>query len=144
MLLRKANAVWEGTLKEGKGRMRLGSGAWEGPYSFESRFASGTGTNPEELIGAAHAGCFSMALAAMLTEAGHPPTAVRTEAEVGLEAMRGGYLIKSIRLTTTGVVPGISETDFKKHAENAKKNCPVSKALGSAVEILLEAKLADR
>jgi osmotically inducible protein OsmC len=143
MLVRKANAVWEGTLKKGSGKMRLGSGAWEGPYSFASRFESGAGTNPEELIGAAHAGCFCMAFADTLTKAGHPPTAIRTEAEVRFEPMRGGYRITSILLTTRGVVPGIAEADFLRYAEDAKKNCPVSNAL-KGVDIQLDAKLADR
>jgi lipoyl-dependent peroxiredoxin len=141
MLVRKSNAVWDGTLKEGKGRMRLGSGAWEGPYSFASRFESGPGTNPEELIGAAHAGCFSMALAATLTDAGHKPTSIRTEAEVRFEPMRGGYRITSILLTTRGIVPGITDADFVKYATDAKIGCPVSNAL-KGVDIQLDAKLA--
>lgn len=144
MLIRKSSAVWDGTLKQGSGKMRLGSGAWEGPYSFASRFESSPGTNPEELIGAAHAGCFSMALSATLTEAGYPPTTVRTEAEVRFEPQRGGYRITSILLTTRCVVPGISEADFQKNAEEAKKGCPVSNALNPAIDIQLDAKLVDR
>jgi osmotically inducible protein OsmC len=143
MLIRKANAIWNGTLKDGNGRMRLGSGAWEGQYSFGSRFENGVGTNPEELIGAAHAGCFSMALAGKLVEAGHPSEVIRTAAEVGLEPMRGGYRIKSIRLVTTAVVPGIDAVRFRECAEDAKKNCPVSKALGGGVDIELDATLVE-
>ncbi len=138
MLIRKSSAMWEGTLKDGKGTMRVGSGAYEGPYSYASRFESGAGTNPEELVGAAHAGCFSMALSAGLTEAGHPPTMIHTEAEVRFEPQRGGYRITSILLTTKGIVPGVSENDFKTYAQEAKKNCPVSKALGG-VDIQLDA-----
>jgi osmotically inducible protein OsmC len=140
MLTRKANAMWEGTLKEGKGKMWLGSGAWEGPYSFDSRFGGGKGTNPEELIGAAHAGCFSMEFAAKLTDAGYPPKGIRTDAEVGIEPMRGGYAITSVRLMTRGAVPGIAEAEFRKIAEAASKSCPVSKAL-TGVQVSLEAKL---
>lgn len=144
MPIRTANAEWKGTLREGSGTMRLGSGAWEGPYSFGSRFESAAGTNPEELLGAAHAGCFSMALSANLVAVGHPPKVIRTTAEVGLEAMRGGYLIKSIKLVTRAVVPGMDETAFRETAEDAKKNCPVSKALGGGVEIELDASLVDK
>lgn len=142
MLIREANAIWNGTLKEGSGRMRLGSGAWEGPYSFGSRFENEAGTNPEELIGAAHAGCFSMALSGKLVEAGHPPEVIRTSAEVSLEPMRGGYRIKSIKLITTAIVPGIDEAAFRACAEDAKKNCPVSKALSGGVDIELDATLS--
>jgi osmotically inducible protein OsmC len=143
MILRKASAMWEGTLKEGKGTMRTGSGAFEGPYSFATRFGDDRGTNPDELIAAAHAGCFSMELAARLTQAGHPPTGIRTEAELGIEPVRGGYSIKHVRLLTHGIVPGIDEAEFRKHAEGARDNCPVSKAL-AGVEITLEARLAKK
>ncbi len=138
MPTRTSSAEWKGTLKEGAGTMRLGSGACEGPYSFASRFESGKGTNPEELIGAAHAGCFSMFLAALLTEAGFPPASVRTTAAVHLEA---GPTIARIDLTTEATVPGIGEDAFLAHAEAAKLNCPVSKAL-SGPQITLRAKLA--
>jgi osmotically inducible protein OsmC len=137
MPVRSANAVWEGDLKGGKGEMKLGSGAFEGAYSFKSRFESGTGTNPEELIGAAHAGCFSMALANMLAEAGHPPERIRTEAKVHLGA---GPKITTIELQTEASVPGLDESAFMEHARNAKKNCPVSQAL-AGTEIKLDAKL---
>jgi len=135
-LTRSANAVWEGDLKSGHGTMKLGSGAFEGQYSYKSRFESGTGTNPEELIGAAHAGCFSMALANMLAEAGHTPERVRTTAKVRMEGLK----ITDITLQTEASVPGLDEAAFMEHAENAKKNCPVSQAL-AATEIKLEAKL---
>lgn len=140
MPTRKANAQWEGTLKEGEGRLELESGAFKGPYSFASRFESGTGTNPEELIAAAHAGCFSMALAHGLSQAGHAPERVETTARVHLEKGDGGFAIPRIELTTQASVPGIDEETFQQHAETAKANCPVSKAL-AGVEIILNAKL---
>jgi osmotically inducible protein OsmC len=132
MAKRTASAVWEGTLREGKGRVKLGSGAFEGNYSFSSRFEEGVGTNPEELIGAAHAGCFSMALAAGLTKAGHNPTRISTNASVSLEKVGEGFKITTIELATEGEVPGIDEATFLEHAETAKKNCPVSQALAGA------------
>jgi lipoyl-dependent peroxiredoxin len=126
---RTATARWEGGLQEGKGTMRLGSGAFEGQYSFSSRFEEGTGTNPEELIGAAHAGCFSMALSAGLERAGHAPNSVDTTARVHLERGDAGFRIERIDLTTTADVPGIDDAAFQEQAETAKKNCPVSQAL---------------
>jgi lipoyl-dependent peroxiredoxin len=140
MATRNGSAVWEGTVKEGKGTVKLGSGAFEGPYSFSSRFEDGKGTNPEELIGAAHAGCFSMALSGALTRAGFPPTRIETTARVHFGPVEGGFAIGLIELETTANVPGIDETTFQEHAEAAKKNCPVSKAL-VATEIKLNAKL---
>ncbi len=140
MAKRKASAVWEGTLREGKGTVKLGSGAFEGQYSFASRFEEGTGTNPEELIGAAHAGCFSMALAAGLTKAGFKPTRISTGASVSLEKVGEGFKITTIELSTEGEVPGIDEPAFLEHAETAKKNCPVSQAL-AGTEIQLNAHL---
>lgn len=137
MTVRSAHAEWKGTLKEGWGTMKLGSGAFEGSYSFSSRFEEAPGTNPEELIGAAHAGCFTMFLSALLTDAGFPPKQLQTTAKVHLKA---GPIIAAIDLTTEGIVPGIQESEFLKLAESAKKDCPVSKAL-SAVEINLSAKL---
>src|SRR3954453_4405376 len=136
---RTASAVWEGTLREGQGRVKLGSGAFEGQYSFVSRFDDGAGTNPEELIGAGHAGCFSMALAAGLTKAGHNPTRISTNAQVSLEKVGEGFKITTIELTTEGEVPGIDEQTFLDAAESAKKNCPVSQAL-AGVDIRLNAK----
>jgi lipoyl-dependent peroxiredoxin len=140
MAKRTASAVWEGTLKEGSGKVKLGSGAFEGPYSFVSRFDEGAGTNPEELIGAAHAGCFSMALAAGLTKAGHNPTRISTNASVSLEKVGEGFMITTIELTTEAEVLGIHEQAFLEFAEGAKKNCPVSQAL-AGTEIKLNAKL---
>lgn len=140
MTVRKANARWQGDLKSGKGHMAFGSGAWEGQYSFSSRFESGTGSNPEELIAAAHAGCFSMALSNILAEAGHKPESVETHAKVHLEMGDDGPSIPRIELVTEAVVPGIDEDEFHQHAEAAKKGCPVSKVLAGA-EISLNATL---
>lgn len=140
MSVRKANARWQGDLKSGSGHMALGGGAWEGQYSFSSRFEEGAGSNPEELIAAAHAGCFSMALSNILAEAGHTPQSVETEARVHLEAGDEGPAIARIELVTEAVVPGIDEGEFQKHAQAAKQGCPVSKVLAGA-EISLEATL---
>src|SRR3954454_16007209 len=125
MITRKGSAVWEGTLKAGKGRVSLGSGAFEGQYSFSSRFESGTGTNPEELIGAAEAGCYSMALSANLEKAGHPAKRISTVATVKLEMVGGGPKITTIDLKTEAEVAGIDEAKFKEQAELTKKTCPV-------------------
>jgi osmotically inducible protein OsmC len=141
MPARTASAVWEGSLQEGKGTMKLGSGAFEGAYSFTSRFENGAGTNPEELIGAAHAGCFSMALSAELGAAGFTPDRIATTANVHLVKTDAGFSISRIDLQTEGTVPGIDEARFKEIAENAKKGCPVSRAL-AGVDIHLDAKLA--
>jgi osmotically inducible protein OsmC len=122
--------------------MKIGSGAWEGPYSFKSRFENGAGTNPEELIAAAHAGCYSMALSAALTKAGNPPRRVSTKAKVDLRKEGSGFRIANIHLTTTANVPGIDNAKFQTIAEDAKKNCPVSKVLSGA-EISLDAKLTN-
>ncbi|MGQ0804929.1 MAG: OsmC family protein [Actinomycetota bacterium] len=137
---RTATARWEGGLQQGKGTVRLGSGAFEGQYSFSSRFEEGTGTNPEELIGAAHAGCFSMALSAGLERAGHAPTSVETSARVHLEKAESGFRISRIDLNCTATVPGIDEAAFRDQAEAAKNNCPVSQAL-AGVDIQLDAHL---
>jgi osmotically inducible protein OsmC len=126
MAVRNAEAVWQGTLKEGTGTMRLGSGAFEGSYSFASRFEDGPGTNPEELIGAAHAGCFSMFLAALLSDAGYTPARIETEAKVHL---RQGPIIALIELDSKADVPGIDNATLQELALQAKENCPVSKAL---------------
>src|SRR6476659_6608318 len=142
MITRKGSAVWEGTLKGGKGRVSLGSGAFQGQYSFNSRFESGTGTNPEELIGAAHAGCFSMALTAALGRAGFPPKRVSTSAGVHLEQVEGGFGITAIDLSTEAEVPGIDNAKFQEIADGAKKGCPVSKAL-AGTKINLSAKLVS-
>jgi lipoyl-dependent peroxiredoxin len=140
MAVRTANAVWEGNLQAEKGKMALGSGAFEGQYSFASRFEDGVGTNPEELIGAAHAGCFSMAFAATLANSGFEPKSVKTTAKVHLLKKDGGFAIPTIDLDTEASVPGIDAAKFQELAETAKKNCPVSKAL-AGVEIKLNAKL---
>lgn len=137
---RKAKATWNGDLKNGNGNMSFGSGAYEGAYTFKSRFEEGTGTNPEELIGAANAGCFSMALSADLAEAGYSPKSVTTNADVDLEMVDGDPAITTITLNVKANVPDIDEDDFLEYAEGAKKNCPVSKAL-SGVNIKLNAEL---
>ncbi|HZO98836.1 MAG TPA: OsmC family protein [Terriglobia bacterium] len=140
MAVRSSEAEWKGNLREGQGTMKLGSGAYEGAYSYISRFESGPGTNPEELIGAAHAGCFSMALAAGLSKAGFTPTRVHTTAKVHLEPVEGGFGITKIELETEAQVPGIDAAAFQQQAEGAKKNCPVSKAL-AGTQISLTARL---
>jgi osmotically inducible protein OsmC len=140
MPVRQGEAVWRGTLKDGKGTVRLGSGAFEGPYSFASRFEEGSGTNPEELIGAAHAGCFSQALALMLSQAGYPPEQIHTTANVLLEKVGDGFKITSIELDTEARVPGVDADTFNEKAQAAKEGCPVSQAL-AAVEIKLKSKL---
>lgn len=140
MPVRKANAVWEGSIREGKGVVKLGTGLLEAPYSFSSRFENGTGTNPEELVGAAHAGCFSMALAGVLGSKGTPPRKIETTAEVLIEKVGPGFKITAITLRTRADVPGASEQGFQQAAEEAKANCPLSQAL-AGVEILLEAEL---
>jgi osmotically inducible protein OsmC len=140
MPVRKAEAVWEGNLKEGKGKMKLGSGAFEGAYSFASRFEDAMGTNPEELIGAAHAGCFSMALSLFLGNAGYSPERISTVAHVRLDKVGEGFKITKIDLETEAKIPGIDEKKFMEQAEAAKKGCPVSQAL-AGTEITLKAKL---
>ncbi len=140
MAERKGSAVWEGNLKEGKGSMKLGSGAYDGPYSFSSRFENGTGTNPEELIGAAEAGCFSMALASNLTKAGHTPKRINTTANVKLEMVGGSPKITTIELKTEAEVPGIDDKAFQEQAEKTKTTCPISVAL-TGTEIRLQATL---
>lgn len=134
-MIRKADARWDGNLRDGKGSIRLGSGAFEGAYSFGSRFESGTGTNPEELIGAAHAGCYSMALSAGLTAAGHPPTSIETTADVHLGKVGDKPTITGIDLITVGRVPGITAEEFERQAQDAKRNCVVSRALSVAINL---------
>ena len=141
MAQRTANAEWTGNLKEGVGTMRFGGGAFDGAYSFQSRFEEGEGTNPEELIGAAHAGCFSMALSGELEKAGHTPERVSTEARVSLTKGDDGFRISRIHLVTEATVPGIEDDRFQEIAEAAKNGCPVSKALADP-EITLEATLS--
>jgi osmotically inducible protein OsmC len=140
MPVRSSEAEWRGKLRDGNGRVKLGSGAFEGKYSFPSRFETGTGTNPEELLGASHAACFSMALAFGLEKAGHPATRVQTTAKVHLDQAGGGFARSLIELKTEAEVPGIDAAGFQKEAETAKQNCPISKAL-SAAKITLKASL---
>ena len=140
MPVRSAKAVWEGGLKDGQGKVSLGSGAFEGRYSFGSRFEEAGGTNPEELIGAAHAGCFSMALTAGLGRSGFAPKRVATSAKVHLEKVGEGFKITRIELDNESQVPGIDEATFQEHARKAKEGCPVSQALGG-VDITLNARL---
>ena len=138
MAERKATATWNGTLKEGDGTMRLGQGAWEGPYSFKSRFEEGDGSNPEELIAAAQAGCFSMALSADLERAGLSPERVETTAVVELRPKDGVPTITKISLTTTAKVPGATEDKVREVAESSKRNCPVARALAAVETIELD------
>jgi lipoyl-dependent peroxiredoxin len=141
MATRTADATWEGTLQEGSGTMRMGGGAYEGAYTAESRFEEGEGTNPEELVAAAHAGCFSMALAGDLGKAGYDPQSVETSAAVGLRMGDEGPTIHRIKLTTRARVPGIEDDEFQRIAEGAKVGCPVSRALAAVETIEVEATL---
>src|SRR5437879_6172539 len=141
MPARTANARWEGGLKDGKGNMRLGGGAFEGQYSFASRFEEGAGTNPEELIAAAHAACFSMALANILSEAGHTPDRVSTAARVTLRNIDGAPTLARVDLETTGQVPGLDQEQFQGYADQAVKDCPVSRALAGIPEMVVSARL---
>ena len=138
MAIRTSSAEWKGSLKDGSGTMKLASGAYEGAYTYASRFEEAKGTNPEELIGAANAGCFSMFLASLLSKAGFEVRHIHTTASVHLE----GGTITLIELKTEAEVPGISEAAFLEHAEASKKNCPVSKAL-AATQSTLSAKLVN-
>lgn len=140
MPVRNASATWNGDLKAGNGSVKLGSGAWEGKYSFGTRFENAPGTNPEELIAAAHAGCFSMALSAGLGKNGFAPQRVSTTAKVSIDPVTGGFKITKIQLVCEAVVPNIDEAKFQEIATATKTGCPVSGAL-SAVPIELEAKL---
>lgn len=142
MPLRKAEAIWEGGLSKGKGRVTLGSGAIKEPYSFASRFESGKGTNPEELIGGAIAGCFSMTLSMMLEQAGFPAETIHTTAQVSIEKTIYGFSITTIALDTEAKVPGINDGNFQEKALAAKTGCPVSRALTGAT-ITLNAKLTN-
>jgi lipoyl-dependent peroxiredoxin len=139
MAKKTATASWNGKLADGDGPMRFGT--FEGSYSATSRFEDGDGTNPEELIAAAHAGCFSMALALVLGEADHSPERIDTEAQVHITKAGDGFGISRIELTTRGRVPGIDAEEFSRHADAAKAGCPVSKALGGVGETTLDARL---
>ena len=140
---RKAQAVWNGTLTEGNGTMKVASGAYEGPYSFQSRFEEGEGTNPEELLAGAHAGCFSMALSGDIGRAGHEAESVETEATVHVDKVDAGFAIKRIELRTRANVPGIDEDSFQQAAQAAKVGCPVSQALAAVESIELDAQLSS-
>ncbi len=140
---RRAEARWDGSLQDGNGTMRMASGAYEGPYSFQSRFQEGDGTNPEELIAAAHAGCFSMALSGELGRAGHSAESVETTATVHIDKVEEGFGITRIELDTRARVPGVSDAEFQQIAEAAKKGCPVSQALAAVDSIELQASLVE-
>jgi lipoyl-dependent peroxiredoxin len=140
MLKRKASAVWNGGLKDGKGRISTDSGVLsDTQYSFSTRFENGTGTNPEELIAAAHAGCFSMALSGQLTNAGHPPESINTSATVKMEKTDAGFTVTNVHLEVRARVPGIDAKGFETAANNAKAGCPISRLLKA--EITMEARL---
>lgn len=140
MVTRTSEAEWHGRVQDGDGSVSLGSGAFHGAYSFGSRFEEGAGTNPEELLGAAHASCFSMALSLLLTEAGYTPKRIKTSAAVRIERSGDSFAITRIDLVTEGDVPELDAETFSTHAEAAKSGCPVSKAL-AGVEITLAANL---
>jgi lipoyl-dependent peroxiredoxin len=140
MAKRKAKAVWKGTLAEGSGQVESETGAISGAYTFSSRFEEGKGTNPEEMIAAAHAACFAMALSGNLTKAGHPPDRVAVEGTISLEKVEGGFKISGSHLSCEAEVSGIAEEDFQEQVQAAKVGCPVSQALG-AIEVTVDAKL---
>lgn len=143
MPTRTSSAVWNGSIAKGSGTMKVGAGVYEGPFSVPSRFEDGDGTNPEELIAAAHAGCFSMALSGALTRAGHEVNSIETSADVTVEKLDDGWEITSITLKTVGDVDGIDAEAFQQFAQDAKQNCPVSKALAAVKTIDLEATLSS-
>ena len=141
MATRNAKATWRGNLKEGEGTMALGSGVWEGPFSYKTRFEDGQGTNPEELIGAAEAGCFTMQLSATLAEAGHVPDSVQTDAKVHIRNIDGAPTISKIELVTRAKVPGLDDETFQKTAQETREICIISRALGAVGEITVDATL---
>jgi lipoyl-dependent peroxiredoxin len=143
MATRNGSAEWRGDLKTGDGDLTVGDGVFKGAYSFSSRFEEGEGTNPEELIAAAHAACFSMSLGNVMAQHGHPAESVRTVAKVHLRQTDAGPAIQQIELETEGRVPGIDQAHFAEHAEEAKKGCPVSRALAGVDEITLTARLVS-
>jgi osmotically inducible protein OsmC len=142
MATRNGSAEWKGDLKGGSGSVTVGEGVFEGQYSFASRFEEGEGTNPEELLGAAHASCFAMALSLLLSEEGHPPDSVQARAKVQLRNVDGLPTIARIELEAEGSVPGLDEDAFRGFAEKAKAGCPVSRALAGIPEMELSARLA--
>lgn len=141
MAIRTASAHWQGTLTDGSGTIRTGQGGLQGNYSFASRFAEGEGTNPEELIGAAHAGCYSMALTKGLADAGFPPTSVDTTAKVHLDNVDGRQTVTRIHLVCVASADGLDEAAFVKVAEATKDNCPISRLLSPGAQVTLEATL---
>ena len=141
MATRNASAQWQGNLKEGDGRMALGSGAWEGPFTFKSRFEEGQGTNPEELIGAALAGCFTMQVSHMLSEAGHVPDSVETQAKVQIRNVDGNPTIAQIDLVTHAKVPGLDDDTFQQTAQATREQCIISRALAGVGNITVDATL---
>lgn len=143
MSVRNAQSVWEGNLQKGKGQMKLGSGACDVPFSFSTRFEEEPGTNPEELIGAAHSGCFSMFLSAVLSKAGFPPNKIETSAQVHLGQIDGAPWITKIHLTCRADVPNVDEATFMEQVEASKTGCPVSKALAGVKEITVDAQLVS-
>ena len=143
MPIRTASARWQGNLTEGSGTVRTGKGGLTGNYSFKSRFEEGEGTNPEELIAAAHSGCFSMAFSKGLADAGFTPTSVETTAKVHLDKGDAGFGVTRIDLETVGNVPGIDDATFQKIAEGAKENCPISRLLSPGAQITVTARLAS-
>lgn len=143
MATRNGNAIWRGDLQSGTGEVTVGNGVFQGNYSFKSRFEDGAGTNPEELIAAAHAGCYSMQLAAMLAEAGTPANSIDTDAVCALRNIDGKPTLSKIRLTVVGDVPGLSEAEFEKAAADAKEACLVTRALAGVNEIGLRVRLRE-
>ena len=141
MATRNGSAEWHGDVKGGDGTVTVGERAWTGNYSFQSRFEDGQGTNPEELLAASHAGCFSMALSLFLTEAGHAPDTIRTTAKTHLRQVEGAPTITKIELETEGSVPGIDQDQFQQYAEQAKEGCVISRALGGVGEMTVTARL---
>ena len=140
---RSGSATWKGDLQGGEGNLTVGDGVFEGAYTFKSRFEEGEGTNPEELIAAAHAACFAMAFSNILAESGHTPNQVEASARVVLKEVDGAPTIAQIDLKADGNVPGISDEDYQRLADQAKKDCPVSRALASVPEVNLEATLSS-
>jgi osmotically inducible protein OsmC len=142
MATRNGSAEWRGDLQTGSGKLTVGNGVFEGAYSFASRFEEGEGTNPEELIAGAHAACFAMALSNILSADGHPPDSVRTQARVHLRNVDGAPTLAQIELEAEGRVADLDEQEFQRYAEQAKQQCPVSRALAGVPEITLTARLA--
>ncbi len=141
MTVRNGSSDWHGDIRSGSGTVTVGDGVFQGAFSFASRFAEGEGTNPEQLIAAAHAGCFTMALSNVLTQAGHPPESLHTNAVVDMRNIEGAPTLTRINLDTEGRVPGIDEQQFADYADQAKKTCPVSRALAGVPEMELTARL---